>query len=342
MAAAEAAAPADRRGASVVVRAAADGPVAAAAGGALLEPHGLGAEALAAAGPADRCSLTVAAAAGLCPTPDSAAAADQLDAMALACHPSSDFFVNPALTLAEHLTGGTPLFDRHRPDRRRARRARLPLAGRHWPARPGSWLTAAAGRRVAAGVRPDRRRPPTPTLFYDPYDDEPATAPADPRRCSSTGSVRAGAPARSRRRGCRRLLPSGRLHVAGRAARRQTAAGGRRGRRVPRSQAPRPGRPARPPDPETRTSAGHVSPIDRATPSPGLLAQAHAGSTSPRCTWVCSTGARPPTGQPRAVWAGRTGSTAHLPSTGRPRRPGDADEAADPSGPQRGESGSWS
>ena len=27
----------------------------------------------------------------------------------MACHPSSEFFVNPALTLAEHLAAGTPL-----------------------------------------------------------------------------------------------------------------------------------------------------------------------------------------------------------------------------------------
>src|SRR6476469_3647112 len=71
MAAAEAAAKAARRGATVLVRAAADG--------------------------------------GLYPRPDFAAAADQLDAMAMACHPSSEFFVNPALTLAEHLAAGTPL-----------------------------------------------------------------------------------------------------------------------------------------------------------------------------------------------------------------------------------------
>ena len=54
MAAAEAAAQAQRRGARVVVRAAAEGPVAAAAGAALLEPQVSVAEALAGAGPADR------------------------------------------------------------------------------------------------------------------------------------------------------------------------------------------------------------------------------------------------------------------------------------------------
>src|SRR6476619_2075029 len=72
MVAAEAAARAARRGASVLVRAAADGPVAAAAAGNLLEPQVSVTEALA----GDR---------------------------------SSEFFVNPPLTLAEHLAAGTPL-----------------------------------------------------------------------------------------------------------------------------------------------------------------------------------------------------------------------------------------
>jgi hypothetical protein len=53
--------------------------------------------------------IGVAAAAGFVRRPDFSAAADQLDALAVACHPSSEFFVNPALTLAEHLSDGTPL-----------------------------------------------------------------------------------------------------------------------------------------------------------------------------------------------------------------------------------------
>ncbi len=106
--AAQAATQAVRRGARVVVRASADGPVAASAGSALLEPQVSVPEALAGTG---RLAVlaAVAAAAGLYPRPDFAAAADQLDAMAMACHPSSEFFVNPALTLAEHLAAGTPL-----------------------------------------------------------------------------------------------------------------------------------------------------------------------------------------------------------------------------------------
>ncbi len=106
--AAEAAAQAQRRGAQVLVRASADGPVGAAAGAALLEPPIAVPEALAAVA---RLTLltSAAAAAGWCPRPDFHAAADQLDALAVACHPSSEFFVNPALTLADHLSIGTPL-----------------------------------------------------------------------------------------------------------------------------------------------------------------------------------------------------------------------------------------
>lgn len=109
IAAAEAAALAVRRGARVVVRSAGHGPVAeAAAGAVLLEPSVTVTEAL--AGPARLAVLAgVAAAAGFGRRPDFLAAADQLDALAVACHPSSEFFVNPALTLAEHLSVGTPL-----------------------------------------------------------------------------------------------------------------------------------------------------------------------------------------------------------------------------------------
>jgi hypothetical protein len=109
IACAQAANQAARRGARVIVRAAADGPVAdAAAGSTLLEPLVPVTEAL--AGVARLTVLIgVAAAAGFGRRPDFLAAADQLDALAVACHPSSEFFVNPALTLAEHLSAGTPL-----------------------------------------------------------------------------------------------------------------------------------------------------------------------------------------------------------------------------------------
>ncbi|HEY5882263.1 MAG TPA: hypothetical protein VIU11_25360 [Nakamurella sp.] len=109
IACAQAAALAVRRGARVIVRAAADGPVAdAAAGSVLLVPAIPVTEALAGAARLT-VLIGVAAAAGFLRRPDFMLAADQLDALAVACHPSSEFFINPALTLAEHLSAGTPL-----------------------------------------------------------------------------------------------------------------------------------------------------------------------------------------------------------------------------------------
>ena len=179
MAAAEAAAQAQRRGARVVVRAAAEGPVAAAAGSALIEPQVSVVEAL--AGPARLTVLTaVAAAAGLYPKPDFGAAADQLDALAMACHPSSEFFVNPALTLAEHLAAGTPLLIGTDPvaDALAAHAARS-LAGLSGTA--GAWLSSAQ----AAGSPPVLARATgrsvgesgqvTNDIFWDPYEDESST-----------------------------------------------------------------------------------------------------------------------------------------------------------------------
>ncbi|HEY7814942.1 MAG TPA: hypothetical protein VIC62_16975 [Nakamurella sp.] len=109
IACAESAAQAARRGARVIVRTAADGPVAdAAAGSVLLFPTVPVTEALAGAARLT-VLIGVAAAAGFVRRPDFSVAADQLDALAVACHPSSEFFINPALTLAEHLSDGTPL-----------------------------------------------------------------------------------------------------------------------------------------------------------------------------------------------------------------------------------------
>ena len=106
--AASAAEVARRRGAAVVVRGAAIGPVAAAAGPDLVIP-GVGVpEALGVAG---RLSLVagVAALSGLIPAPDWAQIADLLDQLALASHPGGETFVNPAVGLAEHLSTGVPL-----------------------------------------------------------------------------------------------------------------------------------------------------------------------------------------------------------------------------------------
>ena len=173
MVAAEAAARAARRGASVLVRAAADGPVAAAAAGNLLEPQVSVTEALAGVGRLT-VLVAVAAAAGLYPRPDFAAAADQLDAMAMACHPSSEFFVNPALTLAEHLAAGTPLLigtDTVADALARYTcRSLAAIAGI-----AGAWL----GSGQAAGSPPVLARATRRTagvssdIYWDPYDDAP-------------------------------------------------------------------------------------------------------------------------------------------------------------------------
>jgi len=106
--AARAADTAQRRGATVVVRGATTGPVAAAAPAGLIVPAIGAPEALAESG---RCTVVaaVAAALGLLPAPDWAAAADLLDAIALACHPQSEPFVNPALALAAAMSAGVPL-----------------------------------------------------------------------------------------------------------------------------------------------------------------------------------------------------------------------------------------
>jgi len=169
LAAAEAAARAARRGARVVVRAASEGPVAAAAGAGLLDPQVSVTETLAAAGRLT-VLVSVAAAAGLYPRPDFAVAADQLDAMAMACHPSSEFFVNPGLTLAEHLAAGTPLLIGTDPvaDALAAHACRS-LAGIAGCA--GTWL----GSGQAAGSPPVLARAGGAGgggVFYDPYDDD--------------------------------------------------------------------------------------------------------------------------------------------------------------------------
>lgn len=170
IACAEAAALAARRGARVIVRAAADGPVAqAAAGSLLIAPAVTVTEAL--AGVARLTVLVaVAAAAGFGRRPDFATAADQLDALAMACHPSSEFFVNPALTLAEHLADGTALIIGTDPVADAlaayAGRALIALAGQAGAALP-SYLAAGSPPILASAARTDG---PTGT-FYDPFAD---------------------------------------------------------------------------------------------------------------------------------------------------------------------------
>jgi hypothetical protein len=180
MAAAEAAAQASRRGARLIVRGPQEGPVAAAAGAALLDPQLSVTEALAAPG---RLAVlaAVAAAAGLYQQPDFAAAAEQLDAMAMACHPSSEFFVNPGLTLAEHLASGAPLFIGTDPIADAiAAHATRSLAGLAGFA--AGWLGSgqAAGSPPVlarassrAGAEAGGSGPGGADLFWDPYDDDP-------------------------------------------------------------------------------------------------------------------------------------------------------------------------
>ncbi len=92
--------------------------------------------------------------------------------MALACHPSSDFFVNPALTLAEHVSGGTALLVGTDPIGEalsaHACRSLATLAGR-----AGGWLTAAQAA-VSPSVFAQVAGAPEAGVFYDPYD-EPET-----------------------------------------------------------------------------------------------------------------------------------------------------------------------
>ena len=106
--AAEAAAIARRRGATVVVRGAEVGPVGEAAGPSLLQPAVSVPESLAVSA---RWSLltTIATRAGLAPAVDLSRTADLLDAIAVACHPTAENFVNAGVNLAEYLGAGTPM-----------------------------------------------------------------------------------------------------------------------------------------------------------------------------------------------------------------------------------------
>ena len=184
IACAEAAAQAVRRGARVIVRAAAEGPVAeAAAGSVLLEPLLPVTEALAGAARLT-VLIGVVAAAGFVRRPDFMAAADQLDALAVACHPSSEFFVNPALTLAEHLSAGTPLIIGTDPVADALAgyccRSLAALAG-YAGAALLSYQAAGSPPVLASAARTDG---PAGT-FYDPYDDDAAEAPAPGQAVSS-------------------------------------------------------------------------------------------------------------------------------------------------------------
>ena len=97
-----------RRGSWTLVRGAGSGPVAQAAGPLLLVPALPAPEALA-VGARLGILLAVAVELGLLPGVDLADLAQEADAVALTCHPRTDAFLNPAIRLADHLLGATPL-----------------------------------------------------------------------------------------------------------------------------------------------------------------------------------------------------------------------------------------
>ncbi len=203
--AAQAAALADRRGATTVVRAAEHGPVAAAATGALLAPVVAVPEALATTA---RWALlcAVAASAGLGPMPDLEAAATLLDATALACSPGAETFLNSGVNIAEYLSDGLPLLISTDPPgdalAAAARRAIGALAGT--PA-------AVLGHAEIAGqpgllARIGQARDP----FADPLDDGAAEQRIKPLLiCTTAADDRSGPPGQARMAlsGLARLFP---------------------------------------------------------------------------------------------------------------------------------------
>lgn len=167
-----AAATARRRGAWTLARGSGSGPVAQAAGPVLLVPALPMPEALAV--PARLgVLLAVAAELGLLPRVELAELAGDADAAAVTCHPRTDTFLNPAVRLADHLVGATPLLlgtDRvgdgvagH------GVRALAELAG----VAAGS-LTAAQARTTPALLAAAGQQAAVADLFADPDDDDGA------------------------------------------------------------------------------------------------------------------------------------------------------------------------
>ncbi|MDQ6659194.1 MAG: hypothetical protein M3Z00_13410 [Actinomycetota bacterium] len=194
-----AAATAARRGAQLIVRCgvAAEAEIGPAAPGAVLLPPSMAVpESL--AGPA-RLALLVAIAhrCGLAAEPDLAGWADALDTAALACHPSAEMFINPALSLAEYLTAGAPLLIGTDPigDALAAAGAAAlaELAGL-----PAAVLPGAAAIRSSTVLR---RAATGRDLFADPLDDglapiAPVLVTIDPggRSTRSIGAALSSAP----------------------------------------------------------------------------------------------------------------------------------------------------
>ena len=180
-AAAEAAGVARRRGATVVVRGAEQGPVADAAGRSLFAPVVAVPEALATSARWALLAL-VAARAGLGPQVELARTADLLDATALACHPDAETFLNPGVNLAEYLGEGTGLLIG-------CDRVADAIAGHG--VRVLAELAGVAASRMtaaqAAGSPALLRRVGGPKdLFADPFDDQEPGQLVKPLLVSST------------------------------------------------------------------------------------------------------------------------------------------------------------
>ena len=175
-AAAEIAAQARIRGAALVVRGAESGPVADAAGRALIGPGIPTPELLALPGRL-ALLLRVAAAAGLMPPVDLDAVAAALDAEALACGPAAESFTNPALALAQGLWATSPLFLGSDPVGRAWRLTERDPSGclRVSPAAAESGSAALRAPQLLA--RLGRPRDPFADPFLDPVEDQ---APAVP------------------------------------------------------------------------------------------------------------------------------------------------------------------
>lgn len=194
-----AAATAANRGAQLIVRCSVDAEPeigAAALGAVLLAPAVAAPESVAGAA---RLALLVAIAhrCGLCAEPDLGGWAAALDAAALACHPSVEMFVNPAVSLAEYLSGGTALLIGTDPSgdalAAAAADSLADLAGL-----PAAVLSAAAATGSAAVLR---RAAAARDLFADPLDDDqppimPVLITIDPngRSARSIGAALSTAP----------------------------------------------------------------------------------------------------------------------------------------------------
>ncbi len=164
---------AGRRGATVIVRCAEAGPVAGAAGAAatVLTVPMAAPEAL--AWPA-RLALLVSVGhrSGLLPRPDLPAWAAGLDAVAMACHPSAEGFVNPAIILAEQLVAGTPLLIGADP----VADALAGLAAGLLAELAGAPSTVLSGRTALSSPAVLRRAATSTDLFADPIEQPAAAA----------------------------------------------------------------------------------------------------------------------------------------------------------------------